>query len=271
LIKIDLDDAETEKLGRGITIQKDAGVWMREFMETEPPCFPVAWIVECDSIQDELLGIDYLAREDKNGYINSYNFCAELNKWLKPDQIIVTDMGTALLTAYPMLKLNGKQRLITSTGLGEMGFGLPGAIGASIGNGNSEVLCLNCDGGMMMNLQELATIKHHKLPIKIIVFDNKGYNMIRRSQEGMGMAHSGSDEKDLSFPEWGFLARAFDIKFCWVQTWDEFNKNIPMVMKSKEAWLVQVLIDPNQKFGPKVPTLKDENGKIYSPELSEMV
>ena len=121
----------------------------------------------------------------------------ELNKWLKQDQVIVTDMGTALLCAYPMLNLNGTQRLITSTGLGEMWFGLPAAIGASFSNGKGEVLCLNCDGGMMFNLQELATIQHHKLPIKIIVFCNEGYSMIKRSQEGMGMKHAASGTKDV--------------------------------------------------------------------------
>ena len=74
---------------------------------------------------------------------------------------------------------------MTSTGLGEMGFGLPGAIGASFAKNDMEVICLNYDGGMMMNLQELQTIDHHRLPIKIFIFNNDGYLMIKHTQKGL--------------------------------------------------------------------------------------
>ena len=81
------------------------------------------------------------------------------------------------------MKFNGKQKMITSQGLGEMGFGLPGALGASIANNKSDVICLNCDGGIMMNLQELQTINEYKLPIKLFVFNNDGYLMIKHTQK----------------------------------------------------------------------------------------
>ena len=119
-----------------------------------------------------------------------------LNAHLKPDQIIVTDMGTALLSGHQILRIKSGQRLMTSLGLGEMGYGLPAAIGVSFARNRGEVLCLNCDGGMMMNLQELQTIAHHQLPVKIIIFNYDGYLMIKHTQKAvLGGRYSGTDKK----------------------------------------------------------------------------
>ena len=106
-------------------------------------------------------------------------------------------MGTALLSGHQVLKIKDNQTLMTSTGLGEMGFGLPGAIGASFGRNKGEIICLNCDGGMMMNIQELQTIDHYKLPIKIFVFNNDGYLMIKHTQKNL---FSGRSPNILFFP-----------------------------------------------------------------------
>ncbi len=102
--------------------------------------------------------------------MNSYRFMQRLNDFFKPDQVVVTDMGTALLSGHQVLRFKQGQRFMTSTGLGEMGYGLPAALGVSFANDRGEVMCLNCDGGMMMNLQELQTMVHHKLPIKPFIF-----------------------------------------------------------------------------------------------------
>lgn len=271
LIVVDVDADESSKLSRGMAIQRDAGVFMRDFMNLEPPCIASKeWLDECESQRIAHPWLEPGLHDDAKGYINSYHFMWELNKWLKPDQIITTDMGTALLCAYPMLRLNGTQRLITSTGLGEMGFGLPAAVGAAIATGQ-EVLCLNCDGGMMFNLQELATVQHHRLPIKILIFDNGGYNMIRRSQEGLGMKDVASGGNDLSFPSWSSIAAAFSMEWRLILNWRNFNEVIPWMQSHDGPCIVQVMMDPNQKFGPKVPTLKDENGNVYSPGLEVMV
>lgn len=254
LVVVDIDEAEATKHQRAEAIVMDAGVFMRKAMAEWKPAFynHVYWITECDSIENELLGIDYLARQD-NGYINPYRFMQELNKWLKPDQVIVTDMGTALLCAYPMLKLNGSQRLITSTGLGEMGFGLPAAIGASISLEGKDVLCLNCDGGMMMNIQELATIKHHNLPVKIVIFANQGYAMIKRSQEGLKMRHTASGTGDISFPNWYHLARAYDIDYMHLLRGYErdMETQVRGMLDAKGPYMLVIDTDPDLRFGPK--------------------
>jgi thiamine pyrophosphate-dependent acetolactate synthase large subunit-like protein len=86
------------------------------------------------------------------------------------------------------------QRIMTAGGLGEMGNALPGAIGASFARGKGEVLAFIGDGGMMMNLQELAVVKHHNLPVKMLVFENDGYSMIKGTFANVGKPRRGVDK-----------------------------------------------------------------------------
>ncbi len=94
-------------------------------------------------------------------------------------------MGTALLSGHQSIQLGAGMQMFSSYGLGEMGYGLPAAFGAAVAAHGREILCLNCDGGMMMNLQELQTIKQHNLRVKIVIFNNDGYlNRARSTQDG---------------------------------------------------------------------------------------
>ena len=103
-----------------------------------------------------------------------------LSAHLLDEHIVVTDMGTGLLSGHQAIALRDGQVMFTSQGLGEMGYGLPAAIGAQLSKPTSPVLCLNCDGGIMMNLQELHTIVENDLPIKVIIFNNDDeYNKLK--------------------------------------------------------------------------------------------
>ena len=170
----------------------------------------VDWLTQCNLYREEF---DWVGPEhdDKEGFMNSYRFMERLNGFFKPDQVVVTDMGTALLCAHQVLKMHPGQRLMTSTGLGEMGFGLPAAIGASFALNHGEVMCLNCDGGMMLNLQELQTIAHHQLPIKIFVFNNDGYLMIKHTQNALFKAgYVGTDKASgVSCPDFTRIGAAY--------------------------------------------------------------
>ena len=124
-------------------------------------------------------------------------------------------MGTALLSGHQVIRIRNKQRLMTSTGLGEMGYGLPAAIGASFARNKGEVICLNCDGGMMMNLQELQTITHHQLPIKIFIFNNDGYLMIKHTQKNLfqGLYTATDRDSGVSCPDFSKISTAFQIPY----------------------------------------------------------
>ena len=186
--------------------------------------------------------------------------------------IITADMGTALLSGHQAFKIKRNQRFMTSTGLGEMGFGLPAALGACFANNKKEIINLNCDGGMMLNLQELQTISHHNLPIKIFVFNNDGYLMIKHTQKNLFKGrYVGVDKKSgISCPDFYKIAQAFNIKYFSITTWKDFYKVIPLIKKAKSAIICDVFMDPEQSFYPKLALTLAADNKIVSPPLEDL-
>ncbi len=230
------------------------------------------WIATCDDFRQRYPWVRKEDHADQDGFINSYTFMDKLNNHLKDDQIIVTDMGTALLSGHQVLKLKKQQRLMTSLGLGEMGFGLPAALGASIATNGGEVICLNCDGGMMMNLQELQTMVHHQLPIKLFIFNNDGYLMIKHTQKALFNGRgAGTDAKSgVTCPDFSALADAFKIKNFQIRTWDDFEKIIPQVQAYNGPVICEVFMHPQQLFVPKLSVFIQKDGSLISPPLEDL-
>jgi len=273
---IDIDPTEVMKLRPRVTLPicADAGAVMTALLSrlksTELPHYD-SWISRCDAWRERYpwVGPEH---EDRHGFINSYRFMDRLSDAMKDDQIVVTDMGTALLSGFQALRIAHKQRLMTSTGLGEMGFGLPAAIGASFGRDRGEVLCLNCDGGMMMNLQELQTIVHHELPIKIIVFNNDGYLMIKHTQKSLFKGnYVGSNQcSGVTCPDYSKIAAAFGLPAYQIRTWSDFDSVIPAILDAQGPLICEVFMDPEQYFFPKLSVAQRKDGTLVSPPLEDL-
>jgi acetolactate synthase-1/2/3 large subunit len=204
--------------------------------------------------------------------MNSYKVIERLNGEFREDALFVTDMGTALLSGHQVLKLKKGQRLLTSTGLGEMGYGLPAALGASFGTNRGEVICLNCDGGIMMNLQELQTMVHHKLPIKIFIFNNDGYLMIKHTQKSLFKGHYAGTDKisGVSCPDFSKIAKAFDLPSHQIRTWEDFDQQIPAIMAHSGPLICEVFMHPEQFFFPKLSLAVQPDGSLVSPPLEDL-
>lgn len=273
---VDIDPTELKKYPQRFNhpVCADAGDFIRELRRQAraaplPP--PAAWVGWCSGVRARfpVVGPEHA---DQGGFINSYPFMDRLAAHLKPDQVIVTDMGTALLSGHQVLAIKPPQRLLTSQGLGEMGFGLPGAIGASIARDHGEVLCLNCDGGIMMNLQELQTVVHHQLPIKIIIFNNDGYLMIKHTQKAVLQGrYAGTDRKSgVSCPDFRKLAQAFDLPSFQIRTWEDFDRDLPKIQASTGPLICEVFMHPEQFFHPKLGLSIQPDGSIISPPLEDL-
>lgn len=228
------------------------------------------WLEICDEWRKQMPWVEW-HHQDTEKHIHPWRFVDRLHYFLREDEVIVTDMGTALVAAHQVLRLRPPQRLLTSGGLGEMGCALPAAVGASFARGKGEVLCLHCDGGMMMNLQELATIAHHKLPVKIIVFNNSGYQMIKGTQDGAGYERSGvSPDTGVSFPNFHMLAQSFGIQAGTVHTWRDFDRMMPNFFDAKEPCLIDYFMDPECPLLPKLLPIRKPDGTIESPPFWDM-
>lgn len=273
---VDIDPAEAVKHRPRVEIcvVADAGVFIGALvadLERAPVSVPPGWMAECESLRERYpwLGPEH---DDRDGYLNSYRFMDELVQYLADDEVIVTDMGTALLSGHQMLRLRPPQRLMTSTGLGEMGFGLPGAVGASFARKRGRVLCLNCDGGMMMNLQELETIAYHELPIKIVVFDNDGYLMIKHTQKSLfGGKYSGTDRRSgVSCPDFSAVAAAFGMPSFQIRSTKDLEAVMPDFLGGTGPALCEVFTHPEQLFAPKLSVAIMEDGSLVSPPLEDL-
>lgn len=275
---IDIDPKELMKHGDRIQlpIMSDAGKFIDLLLEsTQASFYRAEWLTQCEDYRQRypVVGPEHSDIQDQSGnaFINSYRFMLKLQDYFHEDQIVVTDMGTALLSGHQVLRLKPGQKMMTSTGLGEMGFGLPGAVGASIGSGK-EVMCLNCDGGMMLNLQELQTIAHHNLPVKILVFNNDGYLMIKHTQKALFSGrYSGTDRKSgVSCPDFSKIAYAFGFSSFQIRTWEEMETVMPKVQAAQGPVICEVFTHPEQPFVPKLSLVPQKDGSILSPPLEDL-
>jgi acetolactate synthase I/II/III large subunit len=127
------------------------------------------------------------------------------------DAIVTTDVGQHQMWAANRLRFDRPRRWITSGGLGTMGFGLPAAIGAQIACPDETVVCVTGEGSLLMNVQELATVAHERLPVKIVVLDNRCLGMVRQQQDMFW--HGRHSEVDLgATPDWLALAASFGLR-----------------------------------------------------------
>jgi acetolactate synthase-1/2/3 large subunit len=278
IIQVDIDQSELDKLNDIVDfpILEDACKFIDFLIKNEKVVKLKKenikiWVSRSNKYKKDYPIIES-AHNDNKKYLNSYRFINKLSDLLSENAIITTDTGTALLSGHQAFKIKKNQRLITSTGLGEMGCGLPYAIGAAFAKQKSSIVNLNCDGGIMLNLQELQTIVHHKLPIKIFIFNNDGYLMIKHTQKNLFKGrYVGTDNKSgISCPDFSKIAKAFNIKYFSINTWKDFYRIAPNVNKVKYPVICDVFMDPEQNFYPKLSLTLAGDNKIVSPPLEDL-
>jgi acetolactate synthase-1/2/3 large subunit len=274
IVVVDIDEIELAKYAQryDVSICADAGEFMRGLIATlgRQAASP-EWLASCNDFRSRypIIGPEH---NDIGDFINSYRFMERLNRHFHEDQVVCTDAGTALLSGHQVLQMKPGQMLFTSLGLGEMGYGLPAAIGAAFGRGRKEVLCLNCDGGMMMNLQELQTIVHHRLPVKIIIFNNDGYLMIKHTQNAMfhGRRYGVDQRSGVSCPDFSKLAAAFGIKALQINVWDDVDPVLTQLQQDQGPVICEVRMHPDQMMLPKLSLAMRADGSLVSPPLEDL-
>ena len=232
------------------------------------------WLLDLEDIWNQLPRYDQIGQytTKNNEYLHSADVIQVLNAKLKSDAIIVTDVGAGLLTGHYMYEAKGTQRFFTSQGLGEMGFGLPGAIGAHFASPKKQIVCLNTDGGIMFNLQEMQLIPQHKIPLKLFIFNNNGYSMIKTSQQNLfgGRFSGSSGETGISFPSFEQLAQLFKFEYYRATSSNISNDLFSEMLESDKPVLFEIIMDPEQKYLPRLSTSKLSDGTLVSPPLEDL-
>lgn len=216
----------------------------------------------------------------RGGPMNVYAFFDALSKALPDRSRLVLANGAACVCGLQTVQVRRGLRMFTNAGASGMGYGIAAAIGASFapeasGEAPGPVLCVEGDGSIQMNIQELQTIKHHRLNIKIFWLNNGGYHSIRQTQismfSGKSRGYCGADESSgLSFPEAKGIADAYGLKFFCIDSAASLSDKLGEVMAWNGPLICEVVVDKDQLWAPKLQSKLLEDGTFYTPPLDDM-
>lgn len=230
------------------------------------------WAAKCKHWKDKWPVCQKEYYDDPTG-INMYVFVEELSKALKEDSVVIGDAGSAVYVPPQGLRTTSKhQRYITSGAQAEMGFSLPAAVGVCVARENKEVLAITGDGSLQMNIQELQTLKHYKLPVKLFVWNNDGYLSIRATQRKFFKGrYIGTDETSgVSFPDLAKLVPAYDLRYVKISNAKELPEKLKEVMEYDETVVCEVMTIRDQAVIPTISSKKAEDGRLVSMPPEDM-
>lgn len=253
-VMVDLDPNEIYK-GRGLEIDmpivEDAKYFIEEWLNNyEFKSLDNEW--EKATKKWKNLKIDDMFNKgSEKDVLSVYEFLKHLNLKMPHDAVIIPDQGGNLVSSMQSLEVLDGQRVFSNFGNSSMGYSLPASIGASVGT-NAPVISINGDGGFQMNIQELQTIKHYNLPVKIFILNNQCYGIIKQFQDAyFGSRYTASDQNDYSAPDFCEIAKAYGIETVRA-TKDNYKEVTEYALATSAPILVDVVIDKEQKLRPKL-------------------
>lgn len=210
--------------------------------------------------------------DDSNG-INMYVFVEELSKAMKDDSVLVTDAGSAVYVPAQGLKTrSASQRYITSGAQAEMGFTLPAAIGVCMARNAGQTLGITGDGSLQMNIQELQTLAHYRLPVKLFVWNNDGYLSIRATQRKFfdGRFIGTDSMSGVSFPDLEKIAAAYGLRYFRMDKIDMMQEQFAEILADDEPVICEVMSVRDQAVMPSVSSKQLEDGRLVSAPIEDM-
>ena len=267
-------DIDPHELGRhqmdiALPILADAKCFIDAWREHDNESCPNwdDWRNKCLDWKKRFTPLDGRAFDQKS--ISHYEFVEAISEVIPENELVITgSSGLAVEVFYTVFRNKSGQRMFLTSGLGSMGYGLPAAIGACIGAGRIPTVCVESDGSLMLNLQELATLKALNLPITVVVMNNGGYASIRNTQrnyfEGRYLG-TGSDS-GLYIPDFVAIAKAigFDSN-------DIYSvKELENAFGSRGPKVVNVHLQTDEVLSPKVAAMPQFDGSIISMPLEDM-
>lgn len=275
-VVVDIDPAELNKptLSIDVPICADLKTFLPQFKKSllSTNLNTDKWVSWCAERKYKYNPCRNEAYRISQGKINPYDFILSLTTYAPKDSIILSGNGTASVALFQAGIIQNNQRMILNSGNASMGYALPAAIGACFASDKKDVICLTGDGSIMMNLQELQTIKHYNLPIKIFVLNNNGYSSIRQTQKNFFNQKlvACSDNSGVSMPNFSMVAHAFGLSTERIEQNDCIKTKINTILQAQESVVCEVMLDHDYIFQPKLSSEKQPDGSIISKPLEDM-
>lgn len=228
------------------------------------------WLKKCSHWRDKW-PVYQKAYANEN-LVNMYEFIHQFEHLLQEDSAVVSDAGSAYYVTSQALRLNGlKQRYITSGAQADMGYTIPAAIGVYYAK-QGEVLAITGDGSFQMNIQELQTIVHHQMPIKIFIWNNDGYLSIKSTQTKFFEArYVGTNKQNgLSCPSLEKIAYAYGLDYVKVENPKDLSAAIKYAMSKEGPVICEVICPEFQEVVPAVSSIKRSDGTMVSKPIEDM-
>ena len=278
VIMVDIDKAEMKKP----TLHVDLPIWAdaKDFLHkldkaAIPPVFDgKVWLDTCQRWKKEYPAVLPHQWEENGFTANVYAFIRYLSSQLPENSLTAVSNGACCVVGNQAYVIQKGSRMANNSAIASMGYGLPAAIGTCVGGGRRNTICLEGDGSIMMNLQELQTIITNNLPIKIFLINNNGYHSIRITQSNLFSEHSkvgiGPESGDLSFPEFKKIAEAFGYRYFSAHSNAEMIHVVDEVLKLEGPVFCEIFTDTKQVWEPKSSTKRLPDGTLVSPPLEDL-
>lgn len=281
VIMVDVDPGELKKrtLHVEMPICADAKNFfetMNELLEEEKkPVFENReWLDKCSEWKEKYPVTLPKHWQEDGEHANVYAFIKYLSDNLEDGNLTVVSNGSACVVGSHNYVIKKDARFLINSGVASMGYGLPAAIGACVAFDRKSTICLEGDGSIMMNLQELQTVITNKLPIKLFLINNAGYHSIRQTQNNLFGGHTkvgiGPESHDLSFPDFGKIATAFGYTYFAAHSNEEMKQVVDQMLAIEGPAFCEIFVSTEQNFEPKSATKKLEDGSLFSPPLEDL-
>lgn len=274
-VMVDIDQAELDKktLHPYMKICSDAGKFIKA-LNNHPRLHKqdyTSWVAKAKEWMSKYPPLKEVWKENKE-YVNSFYLIDAISKHMTNDDIYVGGRaGTCVDAAIQAFNVKKNQGVYVTKGLSSMGNGLPAAIGGAYATGK-RVVCVNGDGGFVMNIQELEVVRRDNLPIKFFILDNQGYSAIRATQRNVFNGHyvGCSPESGLTIGNIKAIADAYGIKTYSINHFDEMDGIVKEALDYNGPCLVSVKVDPFQPIEPRQASYKTPEGQMASRPLEDM-
>lgn len=277
VIMVDIDPSEMKKH----TLHVDMPIWAdaKDFLTkmnaaAEDKVFHgEEWNETCRRWKRDYPVIQPKQWQENGKTANVYAFIRYLSNQLPENSLTAVSNGACCVAGHQTYVIQKGSRFANNSAIASMGYGLPASIGTCIGGGRKETICLEGDGSIMMNLQELQTIITNRLPIKIFMINNSGYHSIRITQTNLfhkNFVGIGPESGDLSFPEFKKIAEAFGYPYYCAHSNEEMKAVVDEALKTDGPVFTEIFTDTEQVWEPKSSTKRLEDGTLVSPPLEDL-
>lgn len=274
MVNIDAGELKKNILNVDLQIEADAKDFIKKILgnkEIKKIKTDKKWLKTCDYWKKKYPNITSEYFSNKK-YVNSYVFFDKLSDLISSKDVVTTGIALDACSLYQSFKVKKGQRAYVNKNYGQMGWSLPAAVGANVANKRKRTICVSGDGSLMVNVHELQTISYYRLPIKIFIFNNHGYESIRYTQTNMFKGRLvGSDEKTgVANPDFKLLAKAHRLSYEKINNNEEIIYKVHKILKSKGPVLCEVNIDPEQRRMPRISSYRRPDGILESKPLEDM-